>query len=130
MNYDLNVFRFADKDGPWKIQEIPAAVSDIAKKGKTGDEKIYFDFTMFAWILLNRSICPTVFPPSFSFFQFLFFPIYRFTWPIIRSTSIFYLEKEREKKEIWESRVKTSFDVDALKIGSLINIGKWGISSW
>lgn len=79
---------------------------------------------MFAWILLNRSICSTVFPPSFSFFQFLFFPIYRFTWPIIRSTSIFYLEKEREKKEIWESRVKTSFDVDALKIGSLINIGK------
>lgn len=66
----------------------------------------------------------------------LFFSVSLFSYLQIHvayHTADFYFlfgKRKRKKKEIWESRVKTSFDVDALKIGSLINIGKWGISSW
>ena len=100
MNYDLNVFRFADKDGPWKIQEIPAAVSDIAKKGKTGDEKIYFDFTMFAFLLFF----------SVSLFSYLQIHV------AYHTVDFYFLFGKRERKKrnmgeqsenfIWRGRIK------------------------
>lgn len=99
-------------------------MSDIAKKGKTGDEKIYFDFTMFAFsTVLSAQLffhLPSLLVFSVSFFSYL-------QIHVAYHTADFYFlfgKREREEKEIWESRVKTSFDVDALKIGSLINIGK------
>lgn len=73
-------------------------MSDIAKKGKTGDEKIYFDFTMFAFsTVLSAQLffhLPSLLVFSVSFFSYL-------QIHVAYHTADFYFlfgKREREKK--------------------------------